>query len=704
MGLRNIAINYSYETGHDDPINDFYVPLLAEAISYDRIAGFFSSSSLAVAARGIAGLIKNGGRMRIIACPRLDRKDAAVIANLYTNPEEYLSVYLLEDLEQIEDEFQRDHVRALGWMLSNDYLEMKIALVKKTDDLIDPDSLFHQKIGIMTDSAGNQISFSGSINETASGWLKNIEEFKVFKSWEPGQDSYLLADANRFEEFWSNSRQNCLVTSLPTAVTNKLIQIAAEFSKERFIASNYVRTRKQKDIEECLNLFPYQEEAFATWKKNDYRLLFEMATGTGKTRTAIACMNFFLKSVMPGLIIVSCPQSTLSLQWKCEVESIGLKFDNIIIADGSNESWRSHLKQELKMLSIGFHKHAIIYTTHTTASNVDFIDIMQTSSSKVKMCFVGDEAHGLGAYRSKNALLDIYTYRIGLSATPSRWFDDYGTSILIAFFGNKSYKFSIAQALTTLNPLTNKPFLVEYEYHPVFVSLSDDEIEQFKKLSNRIRKMTAFSNFGDEYQKKLERLLFARASIEKNAESKYNILIDILKSIPISNTLIFTSDMQISEVMKILQRMGIIAHRFTQEQGTKQEQQFNGLSERQYLIKKFKDGTYQALVAIKCLDEGIDIPIADTAIIMASSTNPREYIQRVGRVIRQAMGKKRAYIYDFVIEPEPKRLEDPDLIEFERQIFMKEMLRVKDMSTNSINNAQVLIDINTRLRRVTHGA
>jgi superfamily II DNA or RNA helicase len=704
MSFRAIDIAYSYETGHDDLVNDFYVPLLAETKNYDRIAGFFTSASLAIAARGIAGLIKNKGTMRIIACPHLDAKDTAVIQNVVKHPEEYISQQLLIDLEKIEDDFQLDHIRALGWMLGNGYLEMKIALVRnKETDTVDNDSLFHQKIGIMTDIEGNRLSFSGSINETAAGWLTNIEEFKVFRGWELGQDSYLDADVKKFEDFWNGLRPNVIIKTLPKAVSEKLIIKGIEFSREHFIAKRYLRSRKEKTIEEKLNLFPYQKEAFEKWKNNKFRLLFEMATGTGKTRTAIACINYFLNTTPTGLVIISCPQSTLSLQWKEEIDKTGLNTDSIIIADGSH-TWRDTLKKDLKLLALGFSSHTIVYTTHTTASSEDFTNTIIYSIAKTPICFIGDEAHGLGAYKLKLALLEEYSYRIGLSATPSRWFDDYGSKILSNYFGNDTYKFTIAQALTTINPLTNKPFLVEYEYHPVFISLTDDELEKYQGLSSRIKKMAAYSRNSDKYQSRLQKLLFDRADIEKNAVLKFDALTQILECGPIDKTLIFASDDQIVKVISMLQIKSIMAHRFTQHEGTTPEQKYGGLSERQYLINKFKDGTYKALVAIKCLDEGIDIPTAHTAIIMASSTNPREYIQRIGRVIRQSKEKDRAYIYDFILEPDFDRLKDKVLIEFEKQIFEKELIRVKDMSMNSINNVDVLVQINERIRRMNNAS
>lgn len=702
MSFKDINISYSYETGKDDPVNEFYVPLLAQSVSYDRIAGFFSSSSLAIAARGLGGLIRNNGKMRLLACPKLNPDDVKTITDVISNPDEYISKQFIDDLSHIEDMFERDHLAALGWMLANHFLEIKLALVVK-DNEINYDSLFHQKIGVLADREGNRVSFSGSINETASGWLNNIEEFKVFKSWEDGQDSYLDSDASRFNEFWIGKRDSVKIIDLPQAIADRLIQISTEFNRESFAACSYIATRQKKSIVERLSLFPYQDEAFQMWQDNGYRLLFEMATGTGKTRTAIACINHFLANENRGIVIVSCPQNTLSMQWKKEIMAIGLSFDSVIIADGSNHSWRNDISKEIKLIKLGFHKHSIIYTTHTTACTADFISIICNSNITFPLCFVGDEAHGLGAYKTKNALQDIYKYRIGLSATPSRWFDDYGTTILTRYFGDRSYQFTIAQALLTLNPLTNKPFLIEYEYHPVFIKLTDKEMSDYQSLSTRIKKLASYSQSSDEYQKKLEALLFRRANIEKNAENKFSAFQELLNNQSMSNTIIFASDVQIDDVMKILHSNNISAHKFTQEEGTKPDVKYGGISEREYLIKKFKDGTYQALVAIKCLDEGIDIPIANTAIIMASSTNPREYIQRVGRVIRQAKGKKRAYIYDFVIEPDFQRLHDPVVVEFEKKIFEKELLRVKDMSTNSINNADVLVQITKRLRRLDNG-
>ena len=467
-----------------------------------------------------------------------------------------------------------------------------------------------------------------------------------------------------------------------------------------------MRQHQEKSIDDILNLFPYQIAAKEKWIASNYKLLFEMATGTGKTRTAIACIYEFLKKTKKSVVIISTPQGTLSQQWKAEIVGLHIPIEWEIVVDGTNHRWRTELPLLLKKLTVGMGKNLFVYTTHMTSADDDFLRIIQ-SFPRLDYCFVGDEAHGLGASKSKHALLGIYEYRIGLSATPKRWFDSYGTSILEEYFGQTSFQFTIEDALSTINPNTGKTFLVPYYYFPVFVSLTESEFLEYTKLTSRIKKLAKYAQGSDEYQEKLKSVLFKRARIEKQAFNKLQLLRDILCDLGpdrVNNTIIFTSDAQIDLVMALLAELGIVAHRFTQDIGGAPEARYSGLSERQYIIKQFRKKQYQALVAIKCLDEGIDIPSAETAIIMASSTNPREYVQRVGRVIRQAKDKDRARIYDFTIEPDISRITDPDLAEFERQIFTKEFLRIQDMSRNSINNTDVYIDLMQRLGRVRNGS
>lgn len=697
MNYKNLSIKSSYETGEDEILDMFYIPVLENAVKYDRIAGFFSSSSLAIAARGISGLIKNSGRMRIIACPKLNKLDINIINEVYNGDTRYLEENLINSIDEIEDAFENNHVKALGWMLSHGLLEIKIAIPRSRNRYFSNNSsdnnkgIFHQKVGLLKDTDGNEISFSGSINETGAAWIDNIEEFKVFKSWVEEQKNYLDTDIRKFEEFWKNERSNVDVISLPQSVKKKMIESSNDFDLRSIEIGKYKKYRSLKKVDNKLSLFYYQKNAIKIWKENNKNLLFQMATGTGKTRTAIGCMVETMINSDKLLIIVSCPQGTLSHQWKEEIEELGIKVDYSCIIDGTNKNWKNNLIESILKLSIDYYKTCILYTTHTTGSKDYFTSTIKTHYKNFKILFIGDEVHGLGATQMRKGLLEEYEYRVGLSATPTRWFDEEGSDFLENYFGNEKFEFSISDALRVINPVTGKPFLVNYYYNIEFIQLEDEEVLQYKKLSNDIRKLKLCKRKSNEYEERIERLLFKRASIVKNANKKMDKLEEILSSIEnIEDMIIFVSSEQITGVLELLANLKIAASKVTQEEGTIPEKQYNGLTERQYIIEKFKQKKIKVLVAIKCLDEGIDIPSASSAILMSNTTNPREYVQRIGRVIRQSKNKSTATIYDISIEPCYNRIEDENIKQFEKSICKKEKVRLEYIAKDAINNAKVL--------------
>ncbi len=689
MTLKDIEIQAAYETKQDDPLIDFYVPALSEAIDYKRITGFFSSGSLALAARGISKMIERGGHMRILCCPRLSENDSEAMRKAISKPEEYLADTLMDDIAYFEDELERDHVAALGWMLAKGLLEIKIVLVDEPD--ISVEQLFHQKVGIITDDEGNTVTFSGSVNETAGGWLANIEEFKVFRSWREADHEWMDPDIAKFEDYWNNEREYAEVIELPTAVKERLIEVGSEFRAETISVKRYLEARKTtRTAEDELSLFPYQAKALQRWKENGNRLLFEMATGTGKTRTAIACIKALKEETEALLVIVATPQVTLSQQWADSIDDLSIKFDKTIYADGNHGKWCDELHETILDLRIGLIDNAIVYTTHITAASPKFIMETCAANKPIKRIFVGDETHALGAKKLRQAMQDAYEYRIGLSATPSRWFDDAGSELIKSYYGDKSFEFTIHDALHTINPLTGKTFLTPYEYYPITVQLDSEEIAEYEALTKQISQLYAMKRNGSErfdedaYQRKLD----ARASILKNAAGKIPALMKILRMKQVANTIIFVSPQQREEVTRQLGQAGIIAHEFTEQESTKPSDRYKGLSERQYIIKCFAQQDFQALVAINCLNEGIDIPTANTAYLLANSTNPREYVQRVGRVIRRSPGKERAYVYDFVALPDFGSIEESDK-ELERKILEKELIRIDAMAKNAYNRGDV---------------
>lgn len=700
MSFKNLDIKMSYESGIDDMVEGFYTPVLSEAVRYDRIAGFFSSSCLAVVARGMSSFFVNGGRMRLITSPILNSSDADIIRKFAKEPQSLTAKDLGLDLDNIQDEFVTNHVKALGWLLSQKLLDIKLAVVYNSLGQISTieeqseEGLFHQKVGILYDKEGNVLTFSGSINETAAAWVNNDEEFKVFRSWNE-TSAYCEGDIHKFDDIWNNKRQNTQTFALPEAVCEKLIQYSADFDKDSISIENYKKEKKQSFsfLDPSISLFEYQKAALLKWKRNDCRMLFEMATGTGKTRTAIGGIKYLMNINKRLFVIISTPQGTLSKQWAEEVAKLNVIPNMSAIIDGTNSQWKADLKTMLLRNAVGMADICVIYTTHNTASSNVFGEILSKNlSSKTKVLFVGDEAHWLGAKHFRNALNDNYDYRIGLSATPSRWFDDSGTKILVDYFGKCSYEFTLKDALTKVNPLTNKHFLVDYYYNISKVSLTEAEYIDYCAYTERITKLYRMKDSDPEIAERVERLIEQRADIVKNAENKFQEFSRIIDNLQakgeLEDLIVFVSPQQMQRVQEILLNKRIFFHKLTEEEGTREMDIYGGLTERQFIIQKFKSRDYQLLIAIKCLDEGIDIPSARRGILMSSSTNPREYVQRIGRVIRQATNKPFAYLFDICVDSAQGLTGDE--LEVEKKIRKKEITRLKEISECAINSAEAL--------------
>lgn len=657
MGLKDLSLMSSYETSSDrkELLERFYIPVLEQAKTYYRIAGFFSSTALTVAAKGIEGLIRNGGSMCLLVSPVLSQDDYNTLVRFETI-DEHSDLFKQFSFEENANE----HVQALAWLLSQGLLTIKIVVPKRNRD-----SIFHQKIGIIVDEEENILSFSGSINETAQAWLENIEEFKVFRSWNEGQAEYLQSDLNKFTNYWNNTQSDiAAVFDIPEAIKKRLIQI-----RPRDINDLNIMRRYQSDIKlsnNKLSLFPHQKNAVQSWQNNDYALLIEMATGTGKTRTAIGCIASKLEDKETLLVIVATPQNTLSRQWMKEFVDLDIVMDANLIIDGSNPRWRKDLKLLLNNLQLGIVRNAVIFTTHDTSSKEDFTKAIINKKYDTKILYVCDEVHAAGSGEQKKALLDVYDYRIGLSATPERMYDKKGTSIIREYFGNKSFEFTIADALSTINPLTGKPFLNEYEYHPVFVNLTSNEYQEYAKFTKQITYLASLEVLTSEEEEKLKTLLLLRARICKNATNKmavFSALIKALNPETLNDTIVFASEVQMESVFSVLTENNIKRAKITESESATKKVNKEGETERQEIISQFKRHELQVLVGIKCLDEGIDIKNARIAILLSSSTNPREFIQRVGRVIRVENGKDTSHIYDLVVVP--PYLSDSSILERE---------------------------------------
>lgn len=687
MSFKDLDIKIKYDSDSDDILNEFYIPVLSHSSMYLRISGFFSSTSLAISAMGLEDFIKNNGKMKLICSAILSEEDYKKMKEVYATPEELIEEKFLLDLNSISNVFVKNNLAALGFMLANGNLEIKIAIPD------DKKGMFHSKIGIMVDSFGDMISFSGSDNETANGWKYNIEEFKVFKSWVSGQNEYFYEDFDNFENYWNNDTSKLNIIDLPEAINEELIKFAPYNSKDIRISNDFeeeeppfepISPQKDKII-----LRDYQNEAIDNWIAAGKRGIFEMATGTGKTFTGLGCMKKLKEEYevdgSPLLIVIAAPTSHLIDQWEKDVEKFGA--DYIIKAYSSNSSWKKEISDLLLDLSIGEFNNLVILTTHITLSKDYFRDYL--SYFDVDTLLIVDEVHGIGSGNQRLALdRSLYKYRLGLSATPERWGDDEGNDEINSFFGEVVYKFTLSDALIRINPETGKTFLTPYEYYPIFVELTDEEFDNYKYYSSLIAQLYQdLKKSKHNKQKiidKIQQYQFIRQKILNLAENKYSALNDLITDLnhdnkKIRDLLIYCHNTkQLETVNSILNSESILRHKFTGEET---------IPERLSLLNHFANGDIQALVAMKCLDEGVDVPSAKTAIIMASTSNPREYIQRRGRILRRSENKDLAVIYDMVISFSQRQLRrlNKQEKELELRIMEKESRRYREFARDAKN-------------------
>jgi superfamily II DNA or RNA helicase len=686
MNLRELEIRRTYDSGEEgiEPVRDFLEPCLSSSANYDRLSGYFSSRVLALAARGLGDFLASDGRMRLVMSSRLTASDYQKLKVALVNHDTY--DYLFEDIEMdgsaLADMLERKHFEAMCWLLAHGRLEIRI-VVHIDENERSPDAyvpIFHPKIGIFEDSDGNRVSFSGSVNETVAGWTGNIEEFKVFKSWDETTSMYVDSDQNVFDRYWEDRAGGSFRTfDLPDAIKQQLITQSPIDMPQ--INAKKGRTSPSGQVLKFRN---YQIDAIDAWIKRGMRGVLEMATGTGKTKTARGCIDQVIKKGS-SCVLVTAPFEHIAKQWMEELSDL-----DPVLASGTRR-WREDIRQAHNKKKLGRRDNLVVVAVQNTASSSPFVELMnEVSSSFDFTLMVGDEVHGLGASFFQEAMQSVYQYRLGLSATPQRYFDEEGTQSLLEYFGDTAYRFSTKDAMEWVDPLTGQRALSPYKYFPIFVTLEQNELDEYLELSESIAKL---SGEGLEPQKQSlrEALLFQRAAIVKTASQKIPALAAVLQPLVsrLEFCLIYCHDMeQLGEVGVLLSELGVTYQKITGEESNRGEDRFQGLSERDWILRQFTNGNTKTLLAIKCLDEGVDIPAARTGFILASSGNPREFIQRRGRLLRPSPDKQFATIYDFVVRPPVEQGSKSKSASW-IAIFKKELERIEEISSDALNRDDV---------------
>lgn len=668
--LKDIKFKKTYSSENDNLLQDFYIPTLKESYHYKRITGFFSASSLLLASQGIAYFFSNGGNYDLITGVIVEIKDYEAIVNGQKSAGDIIESVTNFDPETLENELEKDHLKILSWLISTKRMRIKIAILPKTGF-----GLFHEKVGIFEDKYGNTISFSGSINESAAGWSGNIEEFKVFRGWVEEEVGYLERDLAKFSDYWNSRINRFSVIDLPEALEKKILKIRPE-SEE--VVKELVQKIKDDKIVKVRELYDFQKEAISKWESNSYRGIFEMATGTGKTLTSLGAIKSVYSKKKEFCALIVVPYKHLVTQWLKDIKQ-ELTDSVIIEVHGDARGWKEKLPEYLRDYRDGFIDRLVIIAVYDSLSSKDFLmKLSDIFNNKKPYILIADEVHNFGAPKYSKGMIGNINMRLGLSATPTRWFDEEGTQLLVDYFDKTVFEYTLKMAIAN-------NYLTSYEYYPITVQMDLDEFEEYADLTKSIIRNISVSHTKAEENDYLKLLTIKRSKILRNSKNKiieFENLISALKTKgKIDHLLVYCdSEEQLLKAQKVINGFGIISHRFTERESMK---------EREQILVAFDNGVYECLVAMKCLDEGVNVPSTKTAVILASSTNPREYVQRRGRVLRKYPGKDRAIIYDFIVLP-PEKVEDDFFFSIEQRILKKELNRVQEFLETATNKEYIL--------------
>ena len=690
MKLTEIEIKDKYRSDDCPDLGTYFVSKMLEcSVIYKRAVGFFSSSALLKISKGISYLLsKENAHIYFVVSPILYKEDVEAIKLGYKNRKEVVEDALLREFKDHTDEFDCERLNFLCHLIEEGVLDIKVADKISAYDEADM-GMFHEKIGLFVDESENKVAFTGSLNESDNAFANNFESIQVFKSWEEPKRVSMIEDD--FDRLWDDKTNTLEVYDFPEAVKNALFKYR-KASYHRDIDEYESRERIRKQLSgakpECrypFELYKYQKDALNKWARQGYRGLFDMGTGTGKTITGLTAAVKLLERLNYRMAtVIVCPYTHLVEQWVEEEENFNLKFI-VGYSDSKYKNYESVLGQ-----TIQDYNDKIIDNFFFITTNASFkLDRVQKLLRGIKgdVLFIADEVHNFGAEGLRESMIDSFKYRIGLSATIDRHRDEDGTNAIYEYFGDPVIHYGLREAIES-------DVLTRYYYYPVPVSLNDEELQKYLELTEKISKNTYVSNGEPKLTKEGERLAIARARIVATASNKLDVLRrEIEKYKNDHNLLIYCGTgkvsgglsgeetKQIDEVCKMLGHdLGMKIARYTSREN---------IEERKVIKERYKDGNdLQAVVAIKCLDEGVNIPSIKTAFILASSTNPREYIQRRGRVLRKFEGKKYSYIYDFVTLP--ISLDDASAYSSEflssfKSLAKNEVERIKEFSSLAEN-------------------
>lgn len=681
MGLKEQVYLTSYNKAEHDIAEMFYLPCMRNSNHYDRISGYFGSTIYIIAWDALREFIENNGKMRLICSPYVSDEDASALANGYSaKNNELLAESLAKEVQALfDDPFLTAPAKLLAYMISKGIIDVKIA-VPTGSESPNAKRLFHDKVGIFTDSDGSKVGFRGSMNETYKGLSSdgNMESIDVFPNWLDSRDAERVDDASAFfEKLWSESIPGIVVYQFPNA-SKEILRTKSEGVKwHELLDEIHVEESKAKKWKPSNHIGsktprPHQVNALETWVKNNRRGILEHATGSGKTFTAMCAIHDAFKRNEVVLVLV--PSRDLLKQWDRELRDTLLedKIYYLLCGDNNNE-WKKPGTLS-SWTSDGGSTHRIILATMDTACSEDFV---KNVSQGKHLFVVVDEVHRLGSPRRRNALNIDAGARLGLSATPRRYGDPEGTAVLFDYFGG------LVPPPYTLDDAIKSGVLTKYFYNPLTITLTQKEQEEWNDVTKQISQLMARmksngnADISITSNTRLKQLLINRARIVKNASGKVPLAINLLlrEYVGGQSWIIYCDNItQLKKVLNGAIDAGFDAFEYYADME----------GDRDETLRYFaKNGG--VLVSIKCLDEGVDIPSTTHALILASSQNPREFIQRRGRILRNSPGKLFAHLYDAITVPVVETEETPKSM----SIIIGELSRAIEFGLGAENPACV---------------
>lgn len=712
----------TYRPGEYNSPEKFFNDGLNNSCEFDLQLGYFSSAAISMLADGFATFISKGGKMRLIINHIVSTKDKNAISKGVNGG--IINCFDLTDFNQLRrifDEYTQQFFDCLAFLIYNKRIDIRIIKPRNKK------GISHTKSGQFRDG-DSTTSFTGSANFTINGLFNNLEEIKIDRSdsLDAMTRKRIVSQREEFDTIMRGSKRNIeylspknLISAIKANFGDKNIKELLDVEEKLRIIKHERKVREQKQhdflvsepIEDILPSFPfttgprdYQRLAFDNWKNNGQKGLFAMATGTGKTITSLNCLLEIYKRKGYYKAIILVPTTTLVNQWEQECRKF--RFTNIFKVYSKNLRWRDeieriHFNEKYKSDKEPDVSYIII-STYASYAREKVFNVLN-SFDKRRVLLIADECHNMGSKSLVKQLKVIpYLRRIGLSATPERQFDDNGNYKLRKFFGSEehyTYEYSMKEAI-------DNGVLCRYMYFPHIIRLTSEEMDAYVGLSEKISKYFNYNTSSfEEQEEMLKRLLLARKRIIHKAENKLAMFKTIIQKrfeergnlkysliyVPEGNRPDYVGTSDDFDLTEEIANDNDAEHLINQytlavteiDKSITVRKFVSGLQDREKLLSDFAEGKIQVLTSMKCLDEGVDVPRSELAIFCSSTGNPRQFIQRRGRVLRTHKDKKMAELHDLVVVPEVNP--NSNSYRMEQSLLRGELARVNNFAQLSEN-------------------